>query len=266
LQFHQADIPRSIITDKSISGIIKCINCKTITSGQSFVSSVYFHQPEYSTTSSIRLPVFSLDFGPGFNLAYRRTLIFMEIKMIIGYLSFLVLVIVAFVLGVYYFRHPSANIKAKLRWLVILMALISVILTVAGIISLQKEIASGRWPSTEGQIIASEVKGERAFHPEITYLYTVDGHDFSGTSALNTPGFGGKRNRLELAEYLIAQYPIGSPITVHYKPDDPKTSELHTGMTYRTLLETALGLILMIGTIIVALRLFQRNRVTRIKA
>jgi hypothetical protein len=173
-------------------------------------------------------------------------------------LAFLALAAAALVVGVYYYRNPAGTIKIRLRWLVTLMAIVSMILTIAGIINLQSEIATTRWTAIEGEIITSEVIGQRAFHPMITYSYSTNGQNFSNTSTLDTPGFGGKRNRLELAEYLVARYPAGSSITVYVDPDQPSVSELTVGMTYRTLLETVLGLILMVGTIVAAGRLFRK--------
>ena len=112
---------------------------------------------------------------------------------IFGYLAFLVLAVAALILGICYYRNPTANMKTRLRWLIIIMAVASIVMTIGGIIELQAQLAPRQWPSTEGQIIASEVAGDRAFHPVITYSYSVEGQTYSHTSILNTPGFGGKR-------------------------------------------------------------------------
>jgi hypothetical protein len=181
--------------------------------------------------------------------------------MLVGYLAFWALAIVGLATGLYFWLDRSKKSLKHLLWLVTIIAIIALVLIISGIVGLRSEIATGQWPPVDGSVISSKVVGEKAFHPEITYSYMVNGSEYSHTSTLKIPGFGGKRNRLELAEYLVAQYPSGRTISVFYNPDDPSQSELKTGITYRTLLETALGVVLLVIAGILVIPLYRKTGV-----
>lgn len=171
--------------------------------------------------------------------------------MMIGYAAFWVLFVSVVAAAILIWRHPLlAKRRSFLLIFVGIGAAVAVVEMISGFVDLRRELSMTRWPIVEGAIVTSEVGGERAFHPEITYSYEVNGIDYSGSSALNAPGFGGKRNRLEQAEILARQYSAGSPISVHYDPSDPAISVLKAEVTYNTYLQLALGLFLIIGVLI----------------
>ena len=110
--------------------------------------------------------------------------------------------------------------------------LFGVILTPLFYFQLQEALEISNWPSVEGKIVESRVVGERAFRPDIKYIYTVDGEEYTGSSSLDMPGFGGRTSRLDAAEKMVRQYPQGSTISVYYNPENPQQSMLHPKPTY----------------------------------
>lgn len=83
-----------------------------------------------------------------------------------------------------------------------------------------------QWPSVEGTVITSRVAGERALHPEIVYEYSVAGSTFRDSTGFDTPSFGGKSVKQDVAEAIVAKFPSGSRVAVHYNPEMPSQSLL----------------------------------------
>lgn len=104
------------------------------------------------------------------------------------------------------------------------------------------ELMEGRsWPVTQGTVVASTVGGRRAYHPEITYEFSVDGHPYRGMSDLDVPGFGTRASRLNVAEVLVSEYPVGRHVTVHYDPTDPARNRLRVGIPHTVFLLLSVG-------------------------
>ena len=83
---------------------------------------------------------------------------------------------------------------------VVLIALLTAAAGVGMIYNFESQIelalARRYWPTTEGTVIKREIAGIRAYHPEITCQYVVNGQAYSLTTSLGTPGFGNRRSRL----------------------------------------------------------------------
>lgn len=116
------------------------------------------------------------------------------------------------------------------------------------------------WPATTATVIKSEVAGSRAFHPEITYRYTISGQIFESTTDLHISGFGGKRSRRDTAAKIIADFPPGTSVTIHYNSENPGESFLRSGPFWSDYMQLSLGLTLTsIGLIILFSLLFRRS-------
>ncbi len=95
------------------------------------------------------------------------------------------------------------------------------------------ELRSRRdWPTAAGEIIESKITGEKAIVPSVTYTYAVGDNAYTATSDLGTPGFGNAAKRLNAAQTLIADYPVGKGVRVHYNPADPRESYLTTAVPW----------------------------------
>ncbi len=122
--------------------------------------------------------------------------------------------------------------KAVLVIGIILIVVFGLILTPIFSSQLADAIEKLKWPHVEGTILTSHVVGGRAFRPDIQYEFVVDVETFHGSSFLNIPGFGGRMNRLDAAEKLVALYPAGKSITVYYNSENPAESTLTPNPTY----------------------------------
>ena len=119
-----------------------------------------------------------------------------------------------------------------------------VILTCYALDTIQAEWQMKKWPAISATVIKSEVAGQRAFHPEVTYRFLLDDQEYQSTTNLSTAGFGGKRSRRDTASRIIADFPPGSLITIHYNPLNPKESFLRSGPFWDDYMKLALGLML----------------------
>ncbi len=125
------------------------------------------------------------------------------------------------------------------------------IITGAGLIYLNSRVitegmAAKSWSRVTGIVINSEIAGKRAFHPEITFRYAVNGHVYDFKTDLGTPGFGNKRSRLDTAERIIRDYQIGDSVNVYYDPSDPVRATLRTGPPWHAFVKLGLGIIVLI--------------------
>jgi hypothetical protein len=98
-----------------------------------------------------------------------------------------------------------------------------------------------QWPTVEGTVLQARVIGVRAFRPNITYVYTVSGVTYRDSTDLDQPGFGGRNNKENAAETIIAAYPTGSRVIVHYNPANPGVSVLRTSPDWSTFGKIGLG-------------------------
>ncbi len=104
-----------------------------------------------------------------------------------------------------------------------------------------------KWPPVEATVVESTIVGPRVNDPLIGYTYTVNGVNYDGTTKLGAPGFGGKNKRLEVAEELTHEHPVGSVLTVYYNPTDPAVSIPTIHPPWNAYLHLAVGVMATIG-------------------
>ena len=178
-------------------------------------------------------------------------------SLILGLIIFLLLIEVA----ACFFFWRKRYIK-RLKILIILCGLILFIpggfMSLSRISTLQDNLDQ-KWIAVEGRVITSQVTGERAFHPEITYQYPVGDDTLTARTDLGMPGFGGRRNRLETSEIIARDNPPGRPITVYYDPANPTESTLRPGISYNIYMQLASGIVLMFGGLCLFMAVFSRK-------
>ncbi|MCA9954172.1 MAG: DUF3592 domain-containing protein [Anaerolineales bacterium] len=125
---------------------------------------------------------------------------------------------------------------------------------------LQNARVSESWPATDGEILSSVVREDTdedgtSYFGDVTYRYFVA--DVAYTSDNVSFGqYGGERDH---AEEIVARYPAGSGVTVHYDPADPETAVLEPGVTWSSYFMLAMGaLFTCIPIIVLPLTLRQR--------
>jgi hypothetical protein len=107
------------------------------------------------------------------------------------------------------------------------------------------------WPTVPGTIVAAEVKteyvsgdrgtdGDDTYIPLITYAYKVDGRELRSTRRQWTDASETSPAR---AERVLANYPIGSTVSVYHHPARPELAVLDPGVSRNSFLLLFAGLI-----------------------
>jgi hypothetical protein len=109
------------------------------------------------------------------------------------------------------------------------LSLIAIILFPFAIWHLWKNIqmakASTSWPGIDGIVTASERKRiALRMQPYVTYSYAVNGVNFTS----NRVSFAAAIPKKEI-DNVLARYPAGQAVTVHYQPDNPVQAVLEPG-------------------------------------
>lgn len=105
-----------------------------------------------------------------------------------------------------------------------ILLVVSAIFVVYQLNDIHNSLSRRNWPHTTGNIIASQLTGGELFRPRIMYTYQVEGRNYRDSSHLHAPGFGGKGQRRDAGMHILASYPSGSSVIVHYNPDNPAES------------------------------------------
>jgi hypothetical protein len=123
-------------------------------------------------------------------------------------------------------RQRGYRMPPPMRVVGLTLMALGVWLTVSQAVQLAQWGAVRNWPSTDGVVVTSRVAGERAYHPEIVYTYSVNGASYKDSTSFDTPSFGGRSVKQEVAETIVAKFPAGTAVVVHYDPDAPSRSLL----------------------------------------
>ena len=133
-------------------------------------------------------------------------------------------------------------------------------LTIADSQRLMHLIDEMKWPSVDGSVISSQIEGEQAYHPMITYSYSVADSSYTDSTDLNVPGFGTRFARLDVAKKSVEAYPVGKSLKVYYDPANPANSKLDVIPPWNVFVQLALGMTLsLLGTIGVTIKLSARG-------
>lgn len=98
--------------------------------------------------------------------------------------------------------------------------------------SLKAKKAAETWPTVPGSVMSSEVTIQRSHNskghttinylPKVTYEYQISGQKYNGDSI----GFGTATFGKQKADNIVAAYPQGSQVNIHYNPTDPSNAVL----------------------------------------
>ena len=114
---------------------------------------------------------------------------------------------------------------------------------------------SSAWPAASGVIRQSAVvrhsgtHGKSTYNAKVIYDFTVHGKKYSGsTVAFGDYGSSGSGH----ARGIVAKYPEGKTVTVHYRPDAPATCVLEPGIHAQAYLLPGAGVFaLVLATVMV---------------
>ena len=132
-------------------------------------------------------------------------------------------------------QDEKGNVKKmKIDIWHIIVLIIGLILIIIPAYTIQKCIASGNWPTTEGEIIKSEWDEIYTNQADIEYEYWVDEKRYVGNRVsyrwMDSPNLHSDDNGYY--ERLLEKYPYGKNVTVHYNPDNPDEAVLETNPSW----------------------------------
>src|SRR5262249_42290330 len=102
--------------------------------------------------------------------------------------------------------------------------------------------AAARWPSVPGTVLSSRAESRRelthtgggttatVWSPLVEYSYQVGVQSYHGSRVAFGPEVAGGR---ELADAVVARYPTGAAVTVHYDPANPGHATLETTLGHK---------------------------------
>jgi hypothetical protein len=161
-------------------------------------------------------------------------------------LKFLILIFIVTALTLLIFRKKV--IKIHISPVLITSAIISLVIGLVLILWQDSEISQAlekhKWPSTYAEIIDTKIIGERAFRPEISYKYEVQGETYITKTDLHISGFGNKRSRRDTARKIIQEYRKGLRVKIYYDICNPQSSYLRSGPYWSNYMKFGLGAIL----------------------
>lgn len=90
------------------------------------------------------------------------------------------------------------------------------------------------WPTAQGVMLSSKLAEEHdgedvMYHARVSYRFTANGRELIGDRAY----FGGfdRTTWSVFARNIVAKYPPGALVTVHYDPDRPEQAVLEPGVS-----------------------------------
>jgi hypothetical protein len=106
--------------------------------------------------------------------------------------------------------------------------------------------ASAEWPTAEGRISSSEIEhstdseGDDDYTPRVSYTYQVNGLSYENfTIKFGETTYSSERTALE----ILARYPVGQAVSVHYDPTNPDRAVLEAGVTGGSYIVLSIGVI-----------------------
>lgn len=164
--------------------------------------------------------------------------------------------ITALVLPVRWTLKRSGRLPSISRWWKVASLLVmhgGVLLVIWTVDDLRQTRKMENWPIQTGLVVEVAIEEGRTFRPEITYRYVVNNVEFTGTSHLGAPGFGGKRKRYDVASNLIEQFQAGDSVDVYYNPDQPSESTLSPSPSWDLYVKLATGALVFAIALFVAM-------------
>jgi len=148
-------------------------------------------------------------------------------------------------------RLSHWRISSRMMVLLVFLSLLGLIFIIQQTSEISEGLLRQTWPSVNAEIVETNITGQRAYSPEITCRYIVAGNKYILKTDLKTPGFGRKKSRQQTSRIIIAEYSVGSEVSVFYNPDNPQESCIRTGPYWNNYLILALGFTFLCGGLII---------------
>ena len=139
----------------------------------------------------------------------------------------------------------TQNKKGNPRQFALIFSIVGLVMFCVGVKEVWESNASKTWPATQGKVLASFVRTPRTgakslYSPVVQYEFAVGGKKFASQRV----SFGDyQSSRSSDAEAVVARYPAGTEVKVHYKAKDPAASVLEPGCEMTNIMLPLLGLV-----------------------
>lgn len=124
------------------------------------------------------------------------------------------------------------------------VALVGLILIVKESNMLVDASEKKQWTPTTGKILASEMRGKKAYVPFVKYEYELNGKTYTAETELYSPQWGGKLLRKETSEGILAMFKPESTITVYVNPKNHADSVLEILFGWDLFIRLGVGMLL----------------------
>ncbi len=124
------------------------------------------------------------------------------------------------------------------------IALVGFVLIVKESNSLQEATEKKQWTQTTGKILASEMRGRKAYIPFVKYEYELNGKTYTAETELYSPQWGGKLLRKETSENILSMFKPESTITVYVNPKNHAESVLEILLGWDLFIRLGVGMLL----------------------
>ena len=158
----------------------------------------------------------------------------------------LLIVVILATLSLVFTRHKLKKIDAP-KWVLLLSVCFMIFGTILMYYSandIDESIDRKSWPAIMAKVIETKIIGDRAYSPQLSCQYTVEGKIFTLITDLKTPGFGRKKTRRQTSEIILDGYPVGSTVRIRYNPENPAESFIRTGPYWSDYLKLSLSALL----------------------
>jgi hypothetical protein len=158
----------------------------------------------------------------------------------------LLIVIIITSLSVVFTRRRLSQLNFA-RWILplgILILFAGILLIVFSANDITDSLVRQSWPVMMASIISTDIIGERAYSPQLSCEYKVDGKVYTLTTDLKTPGFGRKKTRRQTSEIILKDFPVGSKVQIKYNPANPAEAFIRTGPYWSDYMKISLGVLL----------------------
>jgi hypothetical protein len=127
-------------------------------------------------------------------------------------------------------HFPKATVDPRFSIFAICFGLVALLMFL-GVWRYSKQAT--RWPSVKGKIVRSEVEGfeerdrdgslQRSYRAAVEFSYAVHGQDYHSNQVKLALDLSGSKG---FADGVVAKYPVGSTVDVHYEPSNPSNAVL----------------------------------------
>jgi hypothetical protein len=160
---------------------------------------------------------------------------------------------IALVLGFgFYLLKRSSPLSARWAWWtwsgICVIALVGLLLIVKESNALQEASEKKQWIQTTGKILASEMRGRKAYIPFVKYEYELAEKTYTAETELYSPQWGGKLLRKETSENILSMFKPESTITVYVNPKNPSESVLEILFGWDLFIRLGVGMLLWLAS------------------